>query len=131
MRLVENWRDREGNICDMAKTDESIGSRLKRIRLERGLTQVDLARKAGVSQSTVSVVESDQRVHRPDLFRLADALNIDVHTLRTGEERPISTDSRINSVVRLMRGMSIAGRSILLERAKEIAEEHPIHGAKS
>ena len=38
--------------------EEPWGLRLKRLRLERGITQVDMAEKLGITQSRVSALES-------------------------------------------------------------------------
>ena len=45
----------------MSINPESLGERLARIRLMRGLTQSQLAKAAGVGQSTVASIEKNAR----------------------------------------------------------------------
>lgn len=55
----------------------SIGERIKKFRKEKGLTQVKLAEKAGISRSYLADVESDR--YNPSLSTLMDvalALNV-------------------------------------------------------
>ena len=44
-----------------------LGERLRKLRDERGMTQVELAHRSGVDQSTISKLESGQRGARPSL----------------------------------------------------------------
>lgn len=65
----------------MARTDnpvEARNARLRRCRLESGISQAALARAAGMLQSHVSEAETGQRVigHRA-AWQLARALGID------------------------------------------------------
>jgi transcriptional regulator with XRE-family HTH domain len=52
---------------------------LRRIRTIRGLNQVELAKASGVSQNTISEIETGRREARPATLRkLARALNVDI-----------------------------------------------------
>jgi transcriptional regulator with XRE-family HTH domain len=65
---------------------ESVGQRLRRLRLERGLSQRDLA-GPGVSYAYISRIEADAR--RPSvkaLRKLATALGVTAEYLETGSE---------------------------------------------
>lgn len=55
-----------------------VGLRIRALRLERGLTQEELAVRAGLSQSHVSEHETGARVPKlPTLFRIARALDVE------------------------------------------------------
>ena len=56
---------------------------IKRLRTERGLTQVDLAKRAKVTQAYVAKIEGGDRVNPslPVLKRLAKALGVPVTVL--------------------------------------------------
>ncbi len=52
---------------------------VKRIRTMRGMNQVDLAEASGVSQNTISEIETGRRKARPaTLGKLAKALGVDI-----------------------------------------------------
>ena len=52
---------------------------LKAIRLRHGLSQVDLSKRSGVAQNTISDIETGRRNPRPSTLRkLAKALDVDV-----------------------------------------------------
>ena len=76
-----------------------IGVRIKEIRKKRGLTQVQLAKKAGISQSALSDIESQVSSKRPSattIQLLASALGCTVAELM-GEtvENRLPTDDEI------------------------------------
>lgn len=52
-----------------SSTPESVGERLARLRRERGITQIELAKKLGVGQSVVSHYERSRRGLDSDLVR--------------------------------------------------------------
>jgi transcriptional regulator with XRE-family HTH domain len=56
---------------------------IKRLRIERGPTQVDLAKKAKVTQTYVAKIEGGDRVNPslPVLKRLGNALGVPVTAL--------------------------------------------------
>ena len=67
---------------------ESIGDRLRRVRLERGLSQRAVA-GPGVTYAYISRIELGQRVPSMKALRqLARTLGVTVHFLETGEELP-------------------------------------------
>jgi len=61
-------------------TDEAVirelGKRLARHRLERNLTQADLAHEAGVNSRTISLIESGRSTTLGSLVRVLRALDI-------------------------------------------------------
>lgn len=62
--------------------DESIGERIARHRKQRGLTQVQLAKKMGLTQALISSYESGRlRLHAELLARFALTLNVSTDTL--------------------------------------------------
>lgn len=67
---------------------ERIGSFLKNLRKEKGITQEQLAEKLGVSSRTVSRWETGSNL--PDLgilIELADLYNVDIRELIDGERK--------------------------------------------
>jgi transcriptional regulator with XRE-family HTH domain len=61
----------------------TLKTMIKRLRIERGLTQVELAKKAKVTQAYVAKIEGGDRVNPslPVLRRLAKALGVPVTAL--------------------------------------------------
>ena len=64
----------------------SIGARIKGLRMDKGWTQSELAKYAGVSQPTVSSYENEPGLeHRAHiLFKIAAALEVSPEYLKTG-----------------------------------------------
>lgn len=56
----------------------TTGQKLKRLRLTNGLTQLELADKAGVAQSTIVYIERGERKtpHPRTLVKLSKALGV-------------------------------------------------------
>lgn len=53
---------------------ETIGERLKRLRLAKGLSQTQLAKLCGVAQSTLSSIEGETRGYGLSIIAIAQAL---------------------------------------------------------
>lgn len=61
---------------------ETVGSRLKRLRKERDLPQVDVAVAVGISRSTLAGIETDDDPPgRDTLLKLADFFGVSVDEL--------------------------------------------------
>ncbi|MDQ2623044.1 MAG: helix-turn-helix domain-containing protein [Actinomycetota bacterium] len=66
-----------------------IGSHLAGARLQRGLSQAELAARCGLSQAQISYFELDRRRPALDqLLRVAEALGVSLQRLITGADRP-------------------------------------------
>jgi transcriptional regulator with XRE-family HTH domain len=65
------------------KSIESLGQRLKRLREAAGLSQQDLAVRAGLSVSVVSQIEQGRKTdpRMTTVLFLAEALGVDVQEL--------------------------------------------------
>jgi len=65
---------------EAGNTDETVlgelGSRLARTRLERNVTQAELAREAGVAKGTVERIERGSDVNLTSLLRVLRALGL-------------------------------------------------------
>ena len=79
----------EGNLTDGAILLE-IGRRLERTRLEKNLTQADVAEMAGVSRATLQRLETGQGVAATSLIRAFRALGLLDALERTVPELPLS-----------------------------------------
>ena len=56
----------------------SIGQQIRKARDKQGLTQTELAAKAGVSRPTVARVELGVAISFATLVKIADALSLDI-----------------------------------------------------
>ncbi len=93
-------------FCDLiAPMQESPGKILKRIRAEKRMTQTQLSRLAGVSQSTIGNIEVDIRGYGDSVVAIAKALSVSPETLlggvpsynksETDNTKKIATHSRV------------------------------------
>lgn len=65
-----------------AAAKQSLGSRIRRYRLEQGLTQTQLGKLVGVSQRVVAYYEVKGVSPPPELLtRIADALKVSIEAL--------------------------------------------------
>lgn len=131
--LPVNTVQQYGHYMD-AKT---LGERVKAARLESGLTQVQLATKAGIGQSAISSIEGGDskwtRAH--NLLQLAAALDVDPHWLETGKGSQRSktgpTDQQFSVVLSELtpdnrRRLLAIARTLLADQAKPtIANPYP------
>src|ERR1051325_7698687 len=96
------------------QSSESIGARLKRLRLERGLSQRDLS-SPGVSYAYISRIEAGARTPSVKALRmLAKKLNVSVEYLETGRDLRESEDRALR--------LGDAERAIRLETDTREAE---------
>lgn len=82
------------NVFDFARSItyvNTFGSRLRRARMMRNLTQAELARACGLSQGAIGNYEADSRRSAKNIFRIADVLGVEPAWLAMGTgpmERP-------------------------------------------
>ncbi len=78
-----------GRPVAYARHMETMGERLKRLRVARGLTQPELAKLVGVTKSAISQWEdgSTKNLKLSILARVLDALGTDLQYLVWGENR--------------------------------------------
>lgn len=62
-----------------------LKDRLKEVRIERGMSQQDIADKAGVSQSTIMFLESGRNQSSRKIVEIANVLGINSEWLVTGK----------------------------------------------
>lgn len=63
----------------------SLSQALRQARLERGLTQTDVARLVGMKQSTVSAIENHpDQARLKTLFRILSALGLELDLTERG-----------------------------------------------
>lgn len=66
----------------------SIGTRIRTMRLSRGWSQAELAKKVGASRSSVTMWETDERRPSLDMFdALADAFNVPIYAIMDDENK--------------------------------------------
>lgn len=116
----------------MAKR-ETIGQRLKRLRLERGLSQRDLS-SPGISYAYISRIEADARTPSVKAMRrIAGKLGVTVEHLETGEPTPtevaiadagLDFGSLTSTELRAIRAAAAEGaREGALRASKEVIEK--------
>lgn len=77
-----------------------IGERLKQLRTQRRLSQIDLSKKCDISQQSISYIENNQ--NSPTVYtaqKLADALGVSLVELITGEPYPPAAPVVYDNVV--------------------------------
>ena len=66
----------------------NFGEYLSRTRMEKGLSQQDLADALGITQAAISQLESGKRIATPKTVkRLAEALQVDIEVLAGEDEQ--------------------------------------------
>ena len=99
----------------------AVGSRLRRLRNERGLTQAELARQIGIQQSDLSRMEKGEyRVSLDNLFKILAAFDLDLadffgeqHENAELEQQPLSRQDM--KILHLLRELSPEGRAEIQE----------------
>ena len=76
----------EGMRAEREQQAREFGGRLRRVRESRGFSQEELAEKAEVSRSVVSVAELGRSLPQPrNRRKLSEALGVDLGDLWVGE----------------------------------------------
>jgi len=93
----------------------SIGSRLRRLRRERRLTQSDLARQIGIQQSDLSRMEKGEyRVSLDNLFKMLSVFGVEVTDFFESRPQPEPVRQALGSddmrLLQMLRQLSPEGR---------------------
>jgi len=98
----------------------AVGSRLRKLRKERGLTQADLARQIGIQQSDLSRMEKGEyRVSLDKLFKILAVFELDLaeffgdEPAKAAENQPLSQNDM--QILHMLRELSTEGRAEVQE----------------
>ncbi|MFD9882796.1 short-chain fatty acyl-CoA regulator family protein [Streptomyces alboflavus] len=95
-------------------------AKLRRLRAERGMNQVELARSLGISTSYLNQIEHSQRpLTAPVLLRIAEVLGVDPEFFSEAAEERLATD------LRAALSDEATGVTATPEEAVEVARDHP------
>ncbi|MCX4545746.1 short-chain fatty acyl-CoA regulator family protein [Streptomyces sp. NBC_01565] len=95
-------------------------AKLRRLRRERGLNQVELARALGLSTSYLNQIEHSRRpLTAPVLLRIAEVFGIDPEFFSEAAEERLATD------LRAALGDEACGASVAPDEITDVARDHP------
>ena len=84
---------RLGHMTRKAYISDSLGDRIRRLRLERGWTQTQLAEKAGCTKRAIIYYEKDGKYPpAPTLAAMAGAFGMNLESLMAPEEPEVHRD---------------------------------------
>ncbi|MDR3520418.1 MAG: helix-turn-helix transcriptional regulator [Acidocella sp.] len=99
---------------------ESVGARIRALRLAANLTQDEFAAKLSVSRSAIAQWETDRAGQvRDNMERIAKVLNTSLGYLVSGETGSLQGDEL--ALVRLYRACSTEDRRLLVLTARRLA----------
>ena len=85
-------------ICTAGTKTTKVGSRLKKMRIERNLTQAELGNKMGIADSAIRRYESNKVMPRPKTIeRFANALNCRISDLSGDMGDPFDWDDEVTA----------------------------------
>jgi len=100
-----------------------IGARIREIRKARGLRQHELAKRAGLSQTTISDLERGRNVSSTELPQLARALGVAVEELVQGKGvKPESESHLRDSLLAIWDQLTPHQRTDELRRLENLAK---------
>lgn len=105
-----------------------LSLKIKELREEAGLSQVDLAKEFGLTQSTVGGWESSARSPKLDMLcKLADYFNVTTDYLldrapRSAPQQELSDDEK--ELLEVYRGLDHKGKRQLFGRAYDLQEKN-------
>lgn len=123
-----NTNVRTGLITGVKEDLDTIAKRLAHARLEKQLSQAQLATSAGVSQGTIGNIEAGIRLSKQSLPMIAEALGISLHWLRDGKGPMLPEDGAVEleetdfAMLTAFKDMSDEDRQIMLKDAMGRAE---------
>ncbi|MGD8450529.1 MAG: helix-turn-helix transcriptional regulator [Phycisphaerae bacterium] len=104
---------------------ENFADRLRKIRLERGLSQTDLAKRARFQPSAISHFETRTRSPSFDnLRRLADALGVSIDYLLGRQSESTAAGPVADRLHRNFEKMSSSDQEFIAAMAEELAKKN-------
>ncbi len=101
-------------------SQESVGARIRALRLAANLTQDEFAARLNVSRSAIAQWETDRAGQvRDNMERIAKVLNTSLGYLVSGETGSLQGDEL--ALVRLYRACSTEDRRLLVLTARRLA----------
>ncbi|WP_435598866.1 short-chain fatty acyl-CoA regulator family protein [Streptomyces anulatus] len=95
-------------------------AKLRRLRRERGMNQVELARALGLSTSYLNQIEHSQRpLTAPVLLRIAEVFGVDPEFFSEAGEERLATD------LRAALGDEACGAPTVQDEIADVARDHP------
>lgn len=89
---------------DVNSIHNKLGDKIKKLRKERNLTQVQLAKAIGIAQSTIGMIESNKRpAGRETLIKLAEFFNVTVDYLLSEDDENKKIDTQDVKDIKLSR----------------------------
>jgi transcriptional regulator with XRE-family HTH domain len=106
----------------METSSDTVGSRIRALRRNQGMTQEDLAHACDVSRSAVAQWETDRAGQlRGNITRIAEALATTVEHLLQGSRAHGDITGDELALLRLYRACDPEDRSFLLRTARKLA----------
>lgn len=112
---------------------QSIGKELKRLRIEKGLSQIEVADRISVSRSTITAYESERIIPAPDkLHDMAKLYGVEDEALfsltssdgkSVGLELPSEFAVDANDFLKCYRDMSDEGQVAIYDLIKDLYME--------
>lgn len=110
-----------------------FNERLRAIRKEKGLTQAELAEKAGIAVNSVRLYEAGARLPKLDtIARMAVAMGLTANDLIAGQwgnfegaflsAEEFQQDDREAQLIYHFRNLNDNGQSVAVERVQELAQ---------
>ena len=96
-----------------------IGKNIKIITGFKGMTLVELSKKSGVSLNTIYRITKDdpKSITMRTLGKLAEALEVSMETLQTGQERAPENDNRAERICALEKEINVSEAIMKIIRA--------------
>ena len=110
-----------------------FNERLRAIRKEKGLTQAELAEKAGIAVNSVRLYEAGARLPKLDtIARMAVAMGLTANDLMAGQwgkfdgiflsDEEFQQDDREAQLIYHFRTLNDDGQSVAVDRVEELAQ---------
>ncbi len=110
-------------VLKKQNTPQSVGQRIRALRLKDNLTQDQFAAQLGVSRSAIAQWETDRARQRDEnLRRIAEVLDTSMAYLVSGKIRPPNGDEGELILAQLYRACAPKDRKILLTTAQRLVK---------